>query len=99
MFLTTSDSSENKVLYVRIFSKLESTFSNHVVREHNRSIDAMRLIALLGNNEITQGCYSLFHVVLSSSFEKEEIWAAARIAGHGAYKWDHFLGSTIRTMC
>ena len=91
MFLTISDSSESEVLYVRIFSKLESTFKNHVVRGYTRSVDAMRLIAPLRNKEIAQGCYSLFHVVLSSSFEKEEIWAAARLAGHGAYKWDHFL--------
>jgi len=51
----------------------------------------MRLIAPLKTQAISQGCYSLFHAVLSSSFEKEEMWVAARLAGHGAYKWDHFL--------
>ena len=91
MLLTISDSSENEVLCVRIFSKLESTFNNHVVREYSRSVDAMRLIAPLKNSAIAQGSYSLFHAVLSSSFEEEEIWVAARLAGHGAYKWDHFL--------
>ena len=89
--LTIPNSSEIQALYVRIFSKLESTFSNHVVREYSRSVDAMRLVALLGNKEIAQGCYSLFHVVLSSSFDEGEIWAAARLAGHGAYKWDQYL--------
>jgi len=51
----------------------------------------MRLIAPLGNETIAQGCYSLFHVILSSSFEKEKIWEAARFAIHGAYSWDTYL--------
>ena len=91
MFLITFDSSENEALYARIFSKLESTFNDHVVREYARSIDAMRLIAPLGNEPIAEGCYSLFRVILSSSFEKERIWEAARFAFHGAYSWDRYL--------
>lgn len=51
----------------------------------------MRLIAPLGNETVAESSYNLFHVILSSSFEKEEIWAAARLAVHGAYKWDTYL--------
>ena len=90
-FLIIPDSSENEALYTRIFSKLESTFANHAIQEYSRSLDAMRLIAPLENNTIAQSSYSLFRVILSSSFEKEEIWTAARFAMHGAYKWDKFL--------
>ena len=90
-FLITPDSSENEALYERIFRKLESTFNNHVVQEYARSLYAIRLIAPLENETVAKGSYSLFRVVLSSSFEKEEIWAAARFAIHGAYKWDPFL--------
>jgi len=51
----------------------------------------MRLIAPLGNDSIAQGCYDLFHIILSSSFEKEKIWEAARFVVHGAYNWDRYL--------
>jgi len=91
VFLTVFDSSENGVLDVRIFSKLESTFNNHAIWEYARSVDAMRLITALRNDTVAQSCYSLFHVVLSSSFEKEDMWAAARLASHGAFKWDRYL--------
>ena len=91
MFLIIFDSSESEALYPRIFSKLESTFNNHVVREYARSIDAIRLIAPFGNDAIADHCYSLFRVILSSSFSKEEVQAAARLAIHGAYNWDSFL--------
>ena len=84
-------SSENEALHARIFSKLDSTFKAHAVREYARSIDALKLIAPLGNETIAQGCYNLFHVILSSSFEKEKIWEAARLAIHGAYNWDKYL--------
>ena len=84
-------SSETDTLYIRIFSKLESTFTNHAVQEYARSLDTMKLIAPLEADAVAQHSYGLFRIILSSSFEEEEIWTAARLAMHGAYKWDKFL--------
>ena len=91
MFLIIFDSSGGVALCTRIFDKLESTFVGHVVREHARFLDAIRLIAPLPSTTIALSSYDLFHIILSSSFEKEESRAAARFAIHGAYKWDNFL--------
>ena len=91
VFLIIFDSSEGEAICMRIFGKLESTFADHVVREYARSLDAIRLIAPFPNETVAQSSYDLFHTILSSSFEKEESWAAARFAIHGAYKWDDFL--------
>ena len=90
-FLIVFDSSENEALYTRIFSKLESTFTNHAIQEYACSLDAIRLIDPLENQTVAEGSYSLFHIILASSFEEEEIWTAARCAIHGAYKWDTYL--------
>jgi len=51
----------------------------------------MRLIAPVEDNTVCQSSYSLFRVILASSFDKEDIWKASRFAVHGAYKWDRFL--------
>ena len=51
----------------------------------------MRLIAPVEDNTVCQNSYSLFRVILASSFDKEDIWKASRFAVHGAYKWDRFL--------
>ena len=91
MLLIIFGSSKSEELYKRIFSKLEDTFKGHVVQEYPRSLDGLRLVTPLQNDTIATDSYSLFRVILSSSFEKEEIWAAARFAIHGAYKWDTFL--------
>ena len=85
------DSSQNKSFYFHIFSKFEATFKDHVEQEYARTIDAMRLITPLQTNAVAGNSYDLFRVILSSSFEEEEIWAAARIAIYGAFKWDSFL--------
>ena len=85
------DSSEDEALYQHIFSKLEYTFTNHVIQEHPRSVYVLRLITALQNEAIADKSYNLFHVILSSSFEKEELWAPARLAIFGAYKWDTYL--------
>lgn len=90
-FLTTFPSSENEALFGKIYSKLESTFKNHVVQEFDRSCDAMKLISPVEDNTVCQNSYSLFRVILASPFDKENIWKAARFAVHGAYKWDRFL--------
>ena len=90
-FLIVFDSSENEALCTRIFSKLESVFTNHVTQEYARSLEVLRLIAPLQNEIITTKSYSLFRAILSSSIEKEELWAAARLAVHGSFKWDKFL--------
>ncbi|KAF9785097.1 hypothetical protein BJ322DRAFT_807317 [Thelephora terrestris] len=90
--LAVSDkSSQVEACYTRIFSKLESTFKGHVVQEYARTLDGIRLVAPLQNAIVASSCYDLFRVILSSSFEEEEIWAAARPAVHGAFKWDPFL--------
>ena len=91
VFLIIFDSSESDALYKRIFHKLELTFTNHVIQEYARSLDALRLITPLQNNPISVASYALFHVILSSPFEEEELWAAARLAINGTYKWDTFL--------
>jgi hypothetical protein len=91
VFLIIFNSSENEALCERIFSSLELTFANHVIPEYTRSLDAIRLIAPLENETVCENSYDLFRVILSSSFEKEEIWAAARLAIHGAYKWDSYI--------
>ena len=91
LFLTIFDSSESEALYKRIFGKLESAFTNHIIQEYDRSIYALKLITPLQNEPIATNSYSLFHVILSSSFEEEELWAAARLAIYGAYKWDTYL--------
>lgn len=49
------------------------------------------MITPLQDNAVATNSYSLLHVILSSSLEKEELWAAARLAIDGAYKWDTFL--------
>ena len=90
-FLTTSPSSESEALLGRIYNKLESTFKDHVVQEFDRSCDAMKLIAPVEDNTVCQNSYSLFRVILTSSFDKEDMWKASRFAVHGAYKWDRFL--------
>ena len=51
----------------------------------------MRLISPVDDNTVCQSSYSLFRVILASSFDKEDIWKASRFAVHGAYKWDRFL--------
>ena len=51
----------------------------------------MKLIAPVEDNTVCQSSYSLFRVILASSFDKEDIWKASRFAVHGAYKWDRFL--------
>jgi hypothetical protein len=91
VFLIIFDSSESKALYTRIFDKLQSTFTKHVTQEYARSVDALKLITPLQNNPVAVISYALFRVILSSPFEKEELWAAARLAINGAYKWDKFL--------
>ena len=78
------DSSESDTLYKRIFHKLEPTFTNHVIQEYPRSLYALKLITPLQNNPVSVISYALFHVILSSSFEEEELWAAARLAINGA---------------
>ena len=84
-------SSEIQDLLGKIYSKLESTFKNHVVQEFDRACDAMKLIATVEDNTVCQSSYSLFRVILASPFDKEDIWRASRFAVHGAYKWDRFL--------
>ncbi|KAF9647387.1 hypothetical protein BDM02DRAFT_3187988 [Thelephora ganbajun] len=84
-------SSGNETLYRRIFDKLESTFTNSVIQEYPRSLDAIRLIASLQDETIAANCYRLFRVILPSSLEEEVIWAAARFAINGAYKWDDWV--------
>lgn len=91
MFLTVFGSSQNGALYTHIFSKLKATFKDHITQEYARTLEGMKLITPLRNDTVASNCYDLFHVILSSSFEEEEIWVAARLAIHGAYKWDHFL--------
>ena len=90
-FLTAFPSSENEALLGKIYNKLESTFKDHVVQEFDRSCDAMKLIAPVEDNTVCQNSYNLFHAILASSFDKEDIWKACRFAVHGAYKWDRFL--------
>lgn len=91
VFLIIFGSSQNKALYERIFGKLESTFTNHAIQEYARSLDVLRLTTPLQNDTVATKSYNLFRVILSSSFEEEELWTAARFALHGAYKWDRFL--------
>lgn len=91
MFLTILISSETQPLLGRIYGKLESTFKDHVVREFDRACDAMKLIAPVEDNTVCQNSYSLFRTIIVSSFDKEDLWKAARFAVHGAYKWDRFL--------
>lgn len=51
----------------------------------------MKLIAPVEDNTVCQSSYSLFRVIIASSFDKEDMWKASRFAVHGAYKWDRFL--------
>ena len=51
----------------------------------------MKLIAPVEDNTVCQSSYSLFRVIIASSFDKGDIWKASRFAVHGAYKWDRFL--------
>ena len=85
------NSSETQTLLGKIYSRLESTFKNHVTQEFDRACDAMKLIAPVEDNTVCQSSYGLFHVILTSPFDKEDIWKACRFAVHGAYKWDRFL--------
>ena len=91
MFLIISDSSQNDAFYKHIFTKFEATFKDHVTQDYTRTLDGMKLIIPLQNNTVATNSYNLFHVILSSSFEEEKIWVAARLAINGAYKWDPFL--------
>lgn len=91
LFLIIFDSSQVEAYYEHIFSKLESTFKGHVVQEYARTLDGIRLVAPLQTEPIASSCYNLFRTILSSSFEEGEIWVAARLAVHGAFKWDSFL--------
>jgi hypothetical protein len=91
VFLIISDSSQVEEYYKHVFGRLESTFKDHVVQEYARTLDGIRLIAPLQNEPVASSCYNLFRVILSSSFEEEDIWVAARPAIHGMFKWDSFL--------
>jgi hypothetical protein len=91
VFLIIFDSSQDKALYIHIFTKFKATFKGHIVQEYARTLYGMRLISPLQNDIVAENNYSLFRVILSSSFEEEEKWVAARIAINGAYKWDTYL--------
>jgi len=61
----------------------------------NHAFSAMTLIGLLPRRDVTQKSYALFHVVMhapvSYDFTTKKKWEAARLALHGAYKWDKSL--------
>ena len=81
----------------RIYGKLVETFENPspTPEEIDRALESMELIAPLSENDIAQKSYSLFHTVMqapvSPAYSQEKKWEAARLAIHGAYKWDKFL--------
>ena len=81
----------------RIYDKLVGTFQNpdSSAVEIDHALEAMELIGPFSKDEIALKSYHLFHVVMqapiSSAHSEEKKWQAARLAMHGAYKWDKFL--------
>lgn len=81
----------------RIYDKLAETFlsTNPTADDIDRALQAMALIAPFSQDQIATKSYHLFRVIMqapiSFSFSQEKKWEAARLAVHGAYKWDKFL--------
>jgi len=81
----------------RIYKRLTKTFRNTTptTEEIDHTVEAMKLIAPLSKNKISQKSYQLFHVVIhameSLACSQEKKWEAACLTMRGAYEWDKFL--------
>ena len=81
----------------RIFDRLTAITKQSPLTEDqlNHAFSAMTLVGLLPRRDVTQKSYALFHVVMktpiSYDFTTKKKWEAARLALHGAYKWDKSL--------
>ena len=81
-----------------ILDTLITTFQNPNIinpAEIDCALDAVELIAALSEEEVATKSYELFYVAMrrpvSPVYTEENKWKAARLALHGAYKWDQVL--------
>lgn len=81
----------------RIYDRLVETFKNSdsTIDEIDQALEAMELIVPLSESDVATKSYQLLHDVMqkpiSLVYTEEKKWQAARLAMHGAYKWDKFL--------
>jgi len=68
LFFLSFCSHERSPQITRIYDKLTETFRNPTPTTQgiDRALEAMQLIASLSENEIAQGSYQLFHVVMQA---------------------------------
>ena len=78
----------------RLFVKLGSTIQNRASSEAEIGavMDALRCIGLLTYNIVPRRCLELFTTVMTnaSHLPVDLKWETARLAMHGAFKWDGF---------
>lgn len=78
-----------------IYDKLIVTFSNPTTKGISRAVEVMGLINPFIENSAAQNSYKLFHLAMQTSvslvYSEEKKWEAARLAMHGAYRWDEDL--------
>ena len=78
----------------RLFVKLSSTIRNETSTkaEIDAVLDALRCIGLLTYNVVPRRCFDLFTTVMTtaSHLPADLKWEAARLAMHGAFKWEGY---------
>ena len=78
-----------------ILDTLIGTFQNVYSTDIDFALDAVELITPLCEEEVATKSYELFYVSMrrpvSSVYTEEKMWKVARLALHGAYKWDRVL--------
>ena len=78
----------------RLFTKLSSTIQNRTSTEAEIGavLDALWCIGLLTYNVVPRRCFELFITVMTntSHLPPDLKWEAARLAMHGAFKWDGY---------
>jgi len=79
----------------RIYEKLAETFRSPPPNpdEIDYTLLALRVVALLDEDDVAQKSYNLFHVVMAPTYlsYSEKKWDASRLIMHTAYKWDKHL--------
>ena len=78
----------------RLFVKLSSIIQNRTSTgsEIGGVLDALRCIGLLTYNIVSRRCFELFTttMIVASHLPAELKWDTARLAMHGAFKWDGY---------
>ena len=81
-----------------ILDALIATFQNSNLTDPTDidcALDVVELITALSEEEVATKSYELFYVIMEppvpTVYTEEQKWKAARLALHGAYKWDKVL--------